>query len=140
MNQALKGPWLEALRSGEYSQTAGTMYRPDGEISGKPRGYCCLGVLAEVACNLGLAVAKADDQGYRSYRPVDSNPDDGNSWSYIMPTYSMENLFGFDSRTSSDLAEMNDDGVESNELDEDGNLLRVPQSFEEIANWIEKNL
>lgn len=36
--------WVEALRSGDYKQTKGTL---KGELPGGEVGYCCLGVLAE---------------------------------------------------------------------------------------------
>lgn len=36
----LKQTWLEALRSGEYKQTHGTLHNSEG--------YCCLGVAAKV--------------------------------------------------------------------------------------------
>ena len=40
-DQALKQKWIAALRSGEYPQTRRTLHNGDG--------YCCLGVLCEVA-------------------------------------------------------------------------------------------
>jgi hypothetical protein len=41
MNEQLKEDWLEALRSGEYTQCDGTLERPDGS-------NCCLGVLLDI--------------------------------------------------------------------------------------------
>jgi len=41
MDKELKAKWVEALRSGEYQQCVGTLH--DGV------GYCCMGVLLEVA-------------------------------------------------------------------------------------------
>lgn len=40
MNAELKAKWVEALRSGRYSQTRGALRDEDG--------YCCLGVLCDV--------------------------------------------------------------------------------------------
>ena len=40
MDQAVKARWVEALRSGRYRQTDGTLK--------DERGHCCLGVLCEV--------------------------------------------------------------------------------------------
>ena len=37
--------WVEALRSGDYKQTKGTL---KGELPEGGVGYCCLGVLAEI--------------------------------------------------------------------------------------------
>lgn len=39
--------WVEALRSGRYEQTSGTLAAVD--IDGKITGHCCLGVACEVA-------------------------------------------------------------------------------------------
>lgn len=41
MDPAVKARWVEALRSGKYTQTTGTLRSRDG--------HCCIGVLAEVA-------------------------------------------------------------------------------------------
>ena len=48
MNPEAKAKWLEALRSGEYPQTRGTLHLLEGNSYDKP-GYCCLGVLGTVA-------------------------------------------------------------------------------------------
>ncbi len=41
MNPEVKVKWLEALRSGEYRQTKGTLRRPGDR-------FCCLGVLSDL--------------------------------------------------------------------------------------------
>ena len=41
MNSEVKAKWLEALRSGEYKQTAYT-------LRGYNDGFCCLGVLCDI--------------------------------------------------------------------------------------------
>ena len=51
--------WIEALRSGEYTQTKGINYRAepfegDDDLGPQPVGYCCLGVACEVAVRNGL--------------------------------------------------------------------------------------
>lgn len=40
--------WVEALRSGKYSQTKAVLHRLQDDESGHPGGYCCLGVACEV--------------------------------------------------------------------------------------------
>jgi hypothetical protein len=45
MNPELKGPWVAALRSGEYDQTTEQLSRGLDEYR---TGYCCLGVLCVV--------------------------------------------------------------------------------------------
>ncbi len=46
MNKDIKTKWVGALRSGDYYQTKETLY--DGN------GYCCLGVLCELAVEAGV--------------------------------------------------------------------------------------
>lgn len=41
INASIKKKWLKALRSGDFAQSTGGLKNDDG--------YCCLGVLAEVA-------------------------------------------------------------------------------------------
>ena len=59
MNKEIKEKWLEALRSGEYSQTRGHLRNtlPEDEDQPYPIGYCCLGVL----CDLYAKEHGADD-------------------------------------------------------------------------------
>lgn len=51
----LKERWVAALRSGEYKQTAGALH--------DQHGYCCLGVLCEVA-DLSDPVTLTDANDY----------------------------------------------------------------------------
>jgi len=50
--KAIKNKWLKALRSGNYSQTRGVLFRAEQETRSDgeqlPAGYCCLGVLQHV--------------------------------------------------------------------------------------------
>lgn len=57
MNPEIKARWLAALRSGEYIQ--GHQRLRDGD------GYCCLGVLCEIAVADGI-VQREGDEGYVS--------------------------------------------------------------------------
>jgi hypothetical protein len=65
----LKEAWLEALRSGKYTQYGGTLMNLDN-----PNEMCCLGVLSTLLPNVSIS----DDGGscllngeYDSYRPFD---------------------------------------------------------------------
>lgn len=50
MNTEIKNKWVTALRSGEYKQARGSLVAvEDGE-----RGYCCLGVLCQLAADEGV--------------------------------------------------------------------------------------
>lgn len=46
MNKEVKALWTKALRSGEYKQAKGALHRQN-------EGYCCLGVLCDVAVKAG---------------------------------------------------------------------------------------
>lgn len=71
MNPEIKEKWLAALRSGEYKQTRGALFRPRRLDDVKPifpAGYCCLGVLCDV---MGLEKETRDGiVGYYKF-PVD---------------------------------------------------------------------
>lgn len=54
MNLDVKKRWIEALRSGDYKQTEGTLNRND-------ETFCCLGVLCELAVEDGVVTKKYDD-------------------------------------------------------------------------------
>ena len=49
MNEDVKALWLTALRSGEYQQTTGTLQNSEG--------FCCLGVLCDLAVKQGVEVS-----------------------------------------------------------------------------------
>jgi hypothetical protein len=46
MNPAIKAQWVAALRSGEYAQATGHLRRD--------AGFCCLGVLTDIAVKAGV--------------------------------------------------------------------------------------
>lgn len=51
MNPEIKAKWLEALRSGRYTQTRGVLNRVKPEFCAggyEPAGMCCLGVLCDI--------------------------------------------------------------------------------------------
>jgi len=45
MNPEVKTAWVQALRSGEYQQTSGSLRA----TSGSRASYCCLGVLCDIS-------------------------------------------------------------------------------------------
>src|SRR5690349_4293104 len=57
MNPEVKQEWLNALRSGEYTQTTGRLH--DSQTG----GYCCLGVLCDLAERKGLVERWVDGDG-----------------------------------------------------------------------------
>lgn len=59
MNKEVKKLWVEALRSKEYPQTIG-MLRRDVANTGANAGFCCLGVLTDLACKAGVVMWEDD--------------------------------------------------------------------------------
>lgn len=51
MNREVTQAWVDALRSGDYRQTRGVLSRVDMDGS---KGFCCLGVLCNLAVKAGL--------------------------------------------------------------------------------------
>jgi len=68
MKPSIKKAWIEALRSGEYAQTRGSLRDESG--------FCCLGVLCDVAVD-----GNWEEQPHGSWLPPKSvrlrNKDDG---------------------------------------------------------------
>lgn len=143
MNRQAKELWLKALRSGEYGQAETKLCKinPDGS-----RGYCCLGVLTEVAIEGGFVemerrshyqVAEAEYTVY--VNPGDEDPDGGfyaytpdavAEWADLPasnPTvkHVMVNDWGNEAEYTDSLADLNDD---------------VGLNFEQIADLIEEQL
>jgi hypothetical protein len=52
MNPEIKALWLEQLRSDEFTQTTGYLHNENG--------FCCLGVLCEIAVNQGVVSTSRD--------------------------------------------------------------------------------
>ena len=114
MDKKLKAKWVKALRSGRYKQTNGCLK--------DSRGYCCLGVLANIQG------AKWKETVHGNLLPhvahVQISPKDGAG--FLLPRYAG----GLASKTQRKLADMNDGlGMSTN-----------MQSFRQIADYIEKNL
>jgi hypothetical protein len=65
VNADVKAKWLAALRSGEYKQTQGVLahtFFSEGE-NGEVTGYCCLGVLCDLAVKDGVIPPPVKDYG-----------------------------------------------------------------------------
>ena len=111
MNEAVKTPWLEALRSGKYSQTKGMLKGDDG--------YCCLGVLCDLKDPEDWHDRREDGEsygdfpfGYSKEMASELPPEDVHTWA------------GIDGEVADILATKNDGGM----------------PFSGIADWIEANL
>lgn len=121
MKQEIKNQWVAALRSGEYKQTDGTLHRTAGD----DEGYCCLGVLCDIAVKAG--VIRSLNEGSREVFET------GTGWEAGVLPAKVQRWAGLDSdnpmvrrntngRYESSLASLNDDGC----------------SFGEIADLIEE--
>ena len=118
MKKEVANLWIAALLSGDYEQAAGTLVEVDG-ISGDINGYCCLGVLCDLAVKAG---AKVD---YGAPELIDDGPGPGVHWSNarydgadaLLPTSvrewaGMRSTDGaLDLEGDETLAVMNDDGA-----------------------------
>ncbi len=111
--------WLAALRSGEYKRVKGQLRKTD--TNSRIVGYCCLGVLQDLAAKDGGNKLVLGDHNDRDYRTSCGEVDEIQS----MPQQEILDFMGLDSNTTWDLIEMNDD---------------KNRSFKEIANHIEKNI
>lgn len=110
MKAELKAKWLAALRSGEYLQARNVLQKGIGESY---EGNCCLGVLCRVA---GIEPKKTG-----KYITFEGKED--------CLSERMRTRFGIPLIAEDKLVRMND-GDEDN----------APQSFAQIADWIEENI
>lgn len=117
MNAELKAKWIAALRSGEYKQGRGKLKRNDL--------YCCLGVLCEVA-DIKLVTEEGLDYFYI---------EECDDTSYSELPELILNKVELEQNQQAILIDLND-GYNSSDP-----YAGVPQKdFNEIADWIEKNL
>lgn len=65
MDPDAKAAWLEALRSGQYTQDTGALFTG--------RGHCCLGVLCEVQ---GVTALRGEDRRFYVFSDDDMLTDD----------------------------------------------------------------
>lgn len=131
MDKQVKAEWVKALRSGEYEQTQGKLHRTEAEEKpGRdfPPGYCCLGVLCDLAVKAGVIDAPRDSgEGSEMYAGEDFFlPADVQDWAGL--PYNPATT----ARDQEDykLSELNDGEACSGERFE-------PFTFEQIAQLIE---
>jgi hypothetical protein len=147
VNRELKADWVQALRSGEYAQTKGTLnrvspgtYFVDSDttnVEEAPIGFCCLGVLCDRLAKKFPATfswGETAADGTREFNGIAQYrwTEDTDTRSYLPePVLCIESL-GFMARVdgldidteAGELAESNDEGA----------------GFTVIADWIEENI
>lgn len=134
MDLAKRDRWVAALRSGKYVQTKSALHAVEADDFGNQPGYCCLGVLCDLAAQDGIVeertVAKSGmrDQMFYDLVDTDERQTSGSPSSATMPTRGVRDWAGFtvdeQDRGIYELSRLNDE--------EDA-------SFEEIADYIERN-
>jgi hypothetical protein len=70
VNKDIKPRWIQKLRSGEYPQTSNALNRaePDRFTGNEaPVGYCCLGVLCDIAVEDGMGFWADTTDGVRAF-------------------------------------------------------------------------
>lgn len=123
MNRRVKKKWVEALRSGEFDQAEGVLC--DGN-----NGYCCLGVLSELAVREG----KAEKWLKEDRRNVWYGKKRGDADDVFLPR-SVRRWAGLDSDNPSV-----PNGYATGSMSSLASLNDYGRTFEEIADLIEQHL
>lgn len=63
MNPTIKEAWLQALRGRKYQQTTGTLF----DAGPESMGFCCLGVLCDLAVKAGIIQAPTIISNFAHY-------------------------------------------------------------------------
>jgi hypothetical protein len=112
MKQEFKEKWIKALESGKYPQAKNTLRSKEG--------YCCLGVLCEVAGAIW---------DYKRGEYARPKINDQNLGIYSTLTFFGEEYFGLTSDEAGKLMIMNDSDFPTER-----------KTFPEIASWVRENL
>lgn len=68
MKKTVRNKWVTALRSGLWPQCHGNLRQAGGQFAETETGYCCLGVLCEIAANEGVVNRQYNPRsGYWAY-------------------------------------------------------------------------
>lgn len=138
MNQEIKERWLTALRSGEYEQAEGYLnISAKNESDNEYDGFCCLGVLCELAVADGvIQKQRYAEEDFYEYGDPESDDFDHS----VLP------------RSVKEWAGLSDSNPSVNDLSEDENPEFVDNwipisepndngaSFARIADMIERDL
>jgi hypothetical protein len=112
--------WTDALESGEYTQAGGWLHRLGDEAVAE--GWCCLGVLCDIASNAGVPVLREPNgvaEGFDNYHG--GLPPSVKRWA-----------FGTTDETDDGIWSATEHLILMNDTDK--------ASFTEISAWIKENL
>lgn len=138
MKEAIKEKWIEALRSGEYTQARNSLYRLHADD--RSRSYCCLGVLCD------LYRKEHPDQASWNGRSFLIQTDEGAHHEEAVLPFAVQQWAGLpdDNPELAEWDERDEDDYISPEASlaelNDGRDGLVQRSFEEIANLIHHHL
>lgn len=131
MKAEIKDRWIEKLESGEFPQVKGELRGVD--VDGEVIGYCCLGVLCEIAVEDGIIERDPEFGGYLA-------PDeDGDEYreNSLLPK-AVADWAGLDSVSPAVPADCIDDPETTVELSELNDAYN--QNFKSIAKLIKEHL
>lgn len=130
MNRDIKARWIEALRSGDYPQTREALHRTEPGLDSKgktmPPGFCCLGVLCELAAKEGVITSKTFSNGEVEY--------DGDSLFLPAPVHEWAELVKDDGLPLYTGDVLVGEGIWVSSLNDKG------KTFEEIADVVEEKV
>lgn len=135
--------WVTALESGDYQQTKGKLHREESNGINKP-GYCCLGVLCEIAVQEGIVSVIETRDGYDFYGAdgrtghEDDLPIEVQTWAGLNdPSPEVEYEMTPDEFDSADMSEGFDSPVRTDSLAELNDEFEY--DFKRIAGIIRDN-
>lgn len=133
MNPEIKAKWVSALRSGEYKQGRGRLRSPQD-------GFCCLGVLCDLAVKENVAE-------WRYTASTCSIEDDAGVWSCRTGDYSMSDVLPYGVSRWAGFSDFEDLFINNIGIDDipDGQWIsylndQYGLSFDQLADLIESNL
>jgi hypothetical protein len=135
MRRTVRNAWVKALRSGEYQQTEGALCKVVDTYDGEPvLGFCCLGVLSELAIKHGASVS-VDEFAGDLYEPARTYDGEENFPPYAVAKWAL----GTDERTNWDVRYVDpDEDLDTHSALADRN--DGGATFREIADLIENDL
>lgn len=110
LNPEVKQQWIDALRSGTYTQAQGNLRQIEDNAGSV--GYCCLGVLCTL--NPDLVVPRGEFPGYGALPGFEgANGATYNVYNELLPTPLAERYFGGDENPQVHLHDLTNEIIET---------------------------